>query len=470
MAESVMDNKKSVSEGGNRRRWAVFFAITVLIIALSAASTAAPKISLFGKFNTLCSCSQQQKYTGIVEDCCCNYETANLLNEEVLYPSLQELVKTPFFRYFKVKLWCDCPFWPDDGMCKLRDCSVCECPDNEFPELFKRPFRRGLPSDAPKCQEGKPEATVDRTLDHRAFRGWKVTDNPWTNDDETDNAEMTYVNLQLNPERYTGYTGPSARRIWDAVYSENCPKYPSEELCQEERLLYKLISGLHSSISIHIAADYLLNEDTNSWGENLTLMYDRVLRYPERVGNLYFTYLFVLRAVTKTARYLEQAEYDIGNPTEDLKAHSLIKQLLYNPKLQAACPLPFDEAKLWKGQRGPELKQKTQEQFRNISALMDCVGCEKCRLWGKLQVLGLGTALKILFSDNGEDKIFRTLQLQRNEVIALINLLNRLSESVKFVHEKGAALERIMEQQTGFFPIANVLLAKVWPFSSSLLR
>jgi len=35
---------------------------------------------------------------------------------------------------------------------------------------------------------------------------------------------MTYVNLQLNPERYTGYTGPSARRIWDSVYSENCPK------------------------------------------------------------------------------------------------------------------------------------------------------------------------------------------------------------------------------------------------------
>ncbi|MBA0778286.1 hypothetical protein Gotri_006165 [Gossypium trilobum] len=33
------------------------------------------------------------------------------------------------------------------------------------------------------------------------------------------------------------------------------------------------------------------------------------------------------------------------------------------------------------------------------------------------------------------------LQLQRNEVIALMNLLNRLSESVKFVHEMGAAAE-----------------------------
>lgn len=24
--------------------------------------------------------------------------------------------------------------------------------------------------------------------------------------------------------------------------------------------------------------------------------------------------------------------------------------------------------------------------FRNISQIMDCVGCDKCRLWGKLQV------------------------------------------------------------------------------------
>lgn len=37
------------------------------------------------------------------------------------------------------------------------------------------------------------------------------------------------------------------------------------------------------------------------------------------------------------------------------------------------------------------------------------------------------------------------LQLQRNEVIALMNLLNRLSESVKFVHEMGPTAERIVE-------------------------
>lgn len=89
-----------------------------------------------------------------------------------------------------MKLWCDCPFWPDDGMCRLRDCSVCECPENEFPEPFKKPY--GLPKEDLVCQEGKPEAAVDRTLDAKALRGWAVVDNPWTNDDETDNGHFLY--------------------------------------------------------------------------------------------------------------------------------------------------------------------------------------------------------------------------------------------------------------------------------------
>ncbi|XP_019190512.1 PREDICTED: endoplasmic reticulum oxidoreductin-1-like [Ipomoea nil] len=403
---------------------------------------------LFHRTHNPCNCSQESnEYCGVVEDCCCDFHTVNQLNQEVLFPLLQDIVKTPFFRYFKVKLWCNCPFWPDDGMCHLRDCSVCECPENEFPEPFKKPFNRGDLSNNLVCQEEKPEAAVDRSIDTKAFKGWIVEDNPWTFDDETDDAELTYVNLQLNPERYTGYKGPSAWKIWDAVYTENCPKYPSMELCPEKRILYKLISGLHSSISIHIAAEYLLDEATNTWGQNLTVMYDRVMKYPDRVKNLYFTYLFVLRAVTKAADYLDQAVYDTGNPEEDLKAQSLMRQLLYNPKLRAACPVPFNEAKLWKGQGGPDLMQQIQKQFRNISAIMDCVGCEKCRLWGKLQVLGLGTALKILFSVNGQEKLGQSLHLQRNEVIALINLLNRLSESVKLVHQMGPLLVKMEGRQ-----------------------
>ena len=33
----------------------------------------------------------------------------------------------------KVDLWCDCPLWPEDGMCSLEACAVCECENNEIP-------------------------------------------------------------------------------------------------------------------------------------------------------------------------------------------------------------------------------------------------------------------------------------------------------------------------------------------------
>ena len=34
--------------------------------------------------------------------------------------------------------------------------------------------------------------------------------------------ELSYVDLSLNPERYTGYSGHSPQRIWKAIYHENC--------------------------------------------------------------------------------------------------------------------------------------------------------------------------------------------------------------------------------------------------------
>ena len=53
---------------------------------------------------------------------------------------------------------------------------------------------------------------------------------------------------------------------------------------------------------------------------------------------------------------------------------------------------------------------------------MDCVGCDKCKLWGKVQVQGVGTALKVLFSGR---KNGRPLYLSRMEIISLFNVLGR---------------------------------------------
>lgn len=35
---------------------------------------------------------------------------------------------------------------------------------------------------------------------------------------------MEYVDLLRNPERFTGYVGFSAQRVWNNIYKENCFK------------------------------------------------------------------------------------------------------------------------------------------------------------------------------------------------------------------------------------------------------
>jgi ERO1-like protein beta len=64
----------------------------------------------------------------------------------------------------------------------------------------------------------------------------------------------------------------------------------------------------------------------------------------------------------------------------------------------SASPQTFDETLLFNSKDKVQLKAEFKDHFRNVTRIMDCVSCEKCRLWGKLQTSGLGTALKILFS------------------------------------------------------------------------
>jgi hypothetical protein len=71
---------------------------------------------------------------------------------------------------------------------------------------------------------------------------------------------------------------------------------------------------------------------------------------------------------------------------------------------------------------------------------MDCVGWDKCRLWGKLQVNGYGTALKVLF-DYDETKNGENPLLRRTELVALINTLARISDSLAAVRSFRQAVE-----------------------------
>ncbi|NWS39669.1 ERO1B protein, partial [Probosciger aterrimus] len=218
-----------------------------------------------------------------------------------------------------------------------------------------------------------------------------------------------------------------------------------EGLCLEKRVFYKLISGLHASINLHLCANYLLEETWGKpcWGPNVkefTHRFDPVETKgegPRRLKNLYFLYLIELRALSKVAPYFERSVVDLytGNGHEDAESKALLLDIFRDTK---SFHMHFDEKSMFAGDKkgAKSLKEEFRLHFKNISRIMDCVGCDKCRLWGKLQTQGLGTALKILFSEKEiqslpENSPSKGFQLTRQEIVALVNAFGRLSTSIK---------------------------------------
>lgn len=293
---------------------------------------------------------------------------------------------------------------------------------------------------------------IDHEKDHdRIHDSWPTeADSSWTNEDE--NTNFHFVDLLRNPEHYTGYRREAgASHVWHEVHAYNTfhSAAPSGEGGNEEteasleampvehRLFYKVVSGMHTSVSSHIAANYLLDHRANLWGIDLDQYDRRVARWPERLHNLYFAYLLVLHAVDIAGDYVLH-HYDLSTPLHPEEDELVVAHLGQLLATRAAWPLSFDQEHAFASASSADHAERDAERnallatFRgklyNISRIMDCVGCQRCRLWGKLQVMGYGVALRLLYAP---DRELVLQSLQRNHVVALFNLLGRLSHSVE---------------------------------------
>ncbi len=306
-------------------------------------------------------------------------------------------------------------------------------------------------------------------------------------EDESAASKGDYVSLLRNPERFTGYAGDGAKQVWDAIYRENCfqrssfphsaalGKDPSakgpaamdfkavieaagrqqvleeerqhnpltpfvaktglehEDECLEKRVFYRVISGMHASISTHLCWDFL-NQTTGTWQPNVGCYVNRLHGFPDRISNLYFNYALLTRAIAKIGPYLSRRQdytFCLGDMEQDAVTRAKVMAVTDGA---ASVPEIFDESLMFKNGEGPSLKEDFRNRFRNVSRLMDCVGCDKCRLWGKLQTAGYGTALKVLFELDNNDKPEVPI-LKRTELVALFNTYARLSSSLDAIQK-----------------------------------
>jgi hypothetical protein len=404
----------------------------------------------------------------LLDDCNCRITDLNKLNNQRLYPLLHQIVEKNYFRFYPVNLRKTCQFWSDDGQCSRRTCAIKPCPIDKLPEALRKKI---IHSNEDYTNSTLGLINKNLSKEHQqTIENWiqfddKQSENFCDVDNET-SVDLEYIDLSINLERYTGYTGPSTQRIWSAIYNENCFFLPdskvfydlrqkrlnADQMCLEGRTFYRLISGLHTSITIHLCAQYFFptigggySGTDGRWGPNFEefkYRFDPKLTDGEGLKwlkNVYFIYLFELRAIYKAREVFQSQTYFTGNEKDDLHT----KELIINKLLNEIEPFAnyFNEDHLFQNEN-QLLKIEFKEHFRNISRIMDCVGCDKCKLWGKLQVQALGmksnrmcffvhcltdfrsgTALKILFSEH-------PIQLQRSEIVALINGFNRLSTSL----------------------------------------
>jgi hypothetical protein len=388
-----------------------------------------------------------------------------------------------------------CPFWNDEnGLCGNRACAV-DTLDNEddIPKIWRAEELSKL--EGPKAHHPGKKQQRERQRPLMGELGDDVGESCVVEyDDECDERDYCvpedesasgkgdYVSLADNLERFTGYSGEGAHQVWEAIYRENCFSKPQpakngaavpglsaplagfsldqaqaarefkevvkerdrqqafhagtqldaldfEDECLEKRVFYRVISGMHASISVHLCYDYL-NQSTGEWGPNLQCYKERLHGHPERISNLYFNYALVLRAVGKLRNYVQDYTFCTGDPAQDTKTKKMITVLA---DAIPAGPQIFDESVMFRDQTadGISLKEDFRNRFRNVSRIMDCVGCDKCRLWGKVQTAGFGTALKVLFEfGNGHEGQGKPL-LRRTELVALINTLDKISSALK---------------------------------------
>ena len=345
------------------------------------------------------------------------YDIYSILNKnEFLSNTLDQLRQTLFFKIFKINLEPDCTIFHEQQICKSSACNIFSCNNMEVPDVWKQPSSKDEPINA----------KIDDPF-YKWVEKFSLSEKQWLVESDVESKQGTFVNLLKNPEGYTGYRGA---HIWDAIFRENCFSDKKQQLCTEDKTFFRIFSGWLSNTNMQIGINYH-NKETNETYLNVTMLTSKLLSHREKVDNLFFLYSLVIKAVHKAKRLILEYDYHSGNEQEDQTTLDLLRMVYESPgkEVEFLNEAFLETTEDFKYFMHSKKLTELVSRFRNISSIIDCVSCSKCRMHAKLEVFGISTMLKIMFASVEELKT----NIMRNEVVSFINLFAKLSKTISYI-------------------------------------
>ncbi len=219
-------------------------------------------------------------------------------------------------------------------------------------------------------------------------------------------------------EKFPHTVGNSSRALQflASFFASNGEGVSQNECCRAIRCLY--------------AANGNADQQKSGYEPSLAVFSSRLAANPDHVRNIYFTWLFLLRALKKAAPKISAYDFSFSSSGEEAaRTRALVMQLLQhvqkNEAGQEAFKMLRAEKKLFQNdEERKKLVEIMRANFHSISENVDCIACESCRLQAKVKITGLAFAVRIILDD---DLLSRTTY-GRNDVIAFINTIQQFSK------------------------------------------
>lgn len=248
-----------------------------------------------------------------------------------------------------------------------------------------------------------------------------------TTQQDLDESAFYDLSLPINEEPNTGYGGKSAAKAWSKLF----------ELTNDVSLKFHsaedLLSGIKSSISLHISLNHCFDFDTHQFSPNIRSFTQRFsLDSPYNFTAKYFENLLDVYDLVSAAyvdRLRHMTEYELVNKFEiDFLHASKLRHMVdlfmsrisnYEEKIQLA-----------RNKLAGADRILISKAFNEMIGVIDNLAeCSKCRMWGMLQIKGLAAAIR----SHLDDPV--SLELNRHEFQTLAKLMAKLAESLQVLLE-----------------------------------